>query len=203
MSDYVASAAEVKALRETTGAGIMECKNVLSEVGGDQEAAVKLLRERGIAKTGKRADRTTTEGLIEAYVHGGRIGVLVEIGCETDFVAGTDEFKAFAHEVALQISASSDARWVSREDVPADVIESELEIYRAQAADKPENVRPKIAEGKLKKWMSEVVLLNQPHVNTDKYDGKTIEELRAETASKTGENVVIRRFERFAVDDES
>ena len=106
MSDYAASAAEVKALREATGAGIMECKNALREAEGDQDAAVKLLRERGIAKTGKRADRTTKEGLIEAYVHGGRIGVLVEIGCETDFVAGTDEFKAFAHEVALQISAS-------------------------------------------------------------------------------------------------
>jgi elongation factor Ts len=114
VSDHSASAAEVKALRDATGAGIMECKNALRESGGDQEAAVKLLRERGIAKSGKRADRTTTEGLIEAYVHGGRIGVLVEIGCETDFVAGTDEFKTFAHEVALQISASSEARWVAR-----------------------------------------------------------------------------------------
>ena len=147
MSDYTASAAEVKALREATGAGIMECKNALREANGDQEAAVKLLRERGIAKTGKRADRTTTEGVIEAYVHGGRIGVLVEIGCETDFVAGTDEFKAFAHEVALQISATADARWVSREDVPAEIIEGELEIYRAQAADKPENVRDRIVAG--------------------------------------------------------
>ena len=152
MTDYKATAAEVKALREITGAGIMECKNVLREAAGDQDAAVKLLRERGIAKTGKRADRTTKEGRIEAYVHGGRIGVLVEIGCETDFVAGTDEFKAFAHEIALQISASADARWVSREDVPAELIESELEIYRTQAADKPENVRDKIAQGKLDKW---------------------------------------------------
>ena len=143
MSDYEATAAEVKALREVTGAGIMECKNALRESAGDQDGAVKLLRERGIAKTGKRADRTTTEGLIEAYVHGGRIGVLVEIGCETDFVAGTDEFKSFAHEIALQISASSDARWVSREDVPAELIESELDIYRTQAADKPENVQIK------------------------------------------------------------
>ena len=194
MSDYEATAAEVKALREATGAGIMECKNVLREANGDQEAAVKLLRERGIAKTGKRADRTTKEGLIEAYVHGGRIGVLVEIGCETDFVSGTDEFKAFAHEVALQISASADARWISREDVPADAIEGELEIYRVQAADKPENVRDKIAQGKLDKWLSSVVLLEQPYVR----DGdKTVDDLRTEIAHKTGENVQIKRFTRY------
>lgn len=194
MSDYVATAAEVKALREATGAGIMECKNVLSEAKGDQAAAIKLLRERGIAKTGKRADRTTKEGLIEAYVHGGRIGVLVEIGCETDFVSGTAEFKEFAHEVALQISASSDARWVSREDVPAEIIEAELEIYRAQAADKPENVRDKMSQGKLDKWLSTVCLLEQPYVR----DGdRTIDDLRTEIAAKTGENVQIKRFTRY------
>jgi elongation factor Ts len=184
----------VKTLREITGAGIMECKNVLREAAGDQDAAVKLLRERGIAKAGKRADRTTKEGRIEAYVHGGRIGVLVEIGCETDFVAGTDEFKEFAHEIALQISASADARWVSREDVPADLIESELDIYRTQAADKPENVRDKIAQGKLDKWLSSVVLLEQPYVR----DGdKTVDDLRTEIAHKTGENVQIKRFTRY------
>ena len=194
MSDYEATAAEVKALREATGAGIMECKSVLRESGGDQEAAVKLLRERGIAKTGKRADRTTTEGLIEAYVHGGRIGVLVEIGCETDFVAGTDEFKSFAHEIALQISASSDARWVSREDVPAELIESELDIYRTQAADKPENVRDKIAQGKLDKWLSTVCLLEQPYVRDS---DRTVDDLRTEIAAKTGENVQIKRFTRY------
>jgi len=194
VSDYTASAAEVKALREATGAGIMECKNVLREANGDQEAAVKLLRERGIAKTGKRADRTTKEGVIEAYVHGGRIGVLVEVGRETDFVAGTDEFKAFAHEVALQISASSDARWVSREDVPPEIIEAELEIYRAQAADKPENVRDRMSQGKLDKWLSTVCLLEQPYVR----DGdRTIDDLRTEIAAKTGENVQIKRFTRY------
>ena len=194
MTDYQAPAAEVKTLREITGAGIMECKNVLREAAGDQDAAVKLLRERGIAKLGKRADRTTKEGRIEAYVHGGRIGVLVEIGCETDFVAGTDEFKQFAHEIALQISASADARWVSREDVPADLIESELDIYRTQAADKPENVRDKIAQGKLDKWLSSVVLLEQPYVR----DGdKTVDDLRTEIAHKTGENVQIKRFTRY------
>ena len=194
MTDYEATAAEVKALREATGAGIMECKNVLSEVKGDQAAAVKLLRERGIAKLGKRADRTTTEGLIEAYVHGGRIGVLVEIGCETDFVAGTDEFKSFAHEIALQISASADARWVSREDVPAEIIDSELEIYRAQAADKPEHVRDKIAQGKLGKWLSTVCLLEQPYVRDS---DRTVDDLRTEIAAKTGENVQIKRFTRY------
>ena len=194
MSDYEATAAEVKALREVTGAGIMECKNALRESAGDQDAAVKLLRERGIAKTGKRADRTTTEGLIEAYVHGGRIGVLVEIGCETDFVAGTDEFKSFAHEIALQISASSDARWVSREDVPAELIESELDIYRTQAADKPENVRDKIAQGKLDKWLSTVCLLEQPYVRDS---DRTVDDLRTEIAAKTGENVQIKRFTRY------
>jgi elongation factor Ts len=194
VTDYQATAAEVKTLRETTGAGIMECKNALKEAAGDQDAAVKLLRERGIAKLGKRADRTTKEGRIEAYVHGGRIGVLVEIGCETDFVAGTDEFKEFAHEIALQISASADARWVSREDVPADLIESELDIYRTQAADKPENVRDKIAQGKLDKWLSSVVLLEQPYVR----DGdKTVDDLRTEIAHKTGENVQIKRFTRY------
>jgi elongation factor Ts len=194
VSDYEATAAEVKALREVTGAGIMECKNALRESAGDQDGAVKLLRERGIAKTGKRADRTTTEGLIEAYVHGGRIGVLVEIGCETDFVAGTDEFKSFAHEIALQISASSDARWVSREDVPAELIESELDIYRTQAADKPENVRDKIAQGKLDKWLSTVCLLEQPYVRDS---DRTVDDLRTEIAAKTGENVQIKRFTRY------
>jgi elongation factor Ts len=194
VTDYEATAAEVKELREATGAGIMECKNALRESGGDQEAAVRLLRERGIAKLGKRADRTTKEGLIEAYVHGGRIGVLVEIGCETDFVAGTDEFKEFAHEVALQISASSDARWVSREDVPAEIVESELEIYRAQAADKPEHVRDKIAQGKLDKWLSTVCLLEQPYVRDS---DRTVDDLRSEIAAKTGENVQIKRFTRY------
>jgi elongation factor Ts len=194
VSDYTASAAEVKALREATGAGIMECKNALSESEGDQDAAVKLLRERGIAKTAKRADRTTTEGLIEAYVHGGRIGVLVEIGCETDFVANTPGFREFAHEVALQISALPETKWVRREDVPADLVQAEVDIFKAQAADKPEQVQQKIAEGKLNKWYEGVVLLEQSWIR----DGdKTIEQLRAELSVVTGENVEIKRFARF------
>jgi len=194
VSDYSASAAEVKELRQSTGAGIMECKNALREAGGDQDAAVKLLRERGIAKTGKRADRTTTEGRIEAYVHGGRIGVLVEIGCETDFVANTPGFRDFAHEVALQISALPETRWVRREDVPAELVQAEVDIFKAQAADKPEQVQQKIADGKLGKWYEGVVLLEQPWIR----DGdKTIEQMRAELSVVTGENVEIKRFARF------
>jgi elongation factor Ts len=195
MSDYSPSAQEVKVLREATSAGMMDCKRALVETTGDHDAAVTLLRERGIAKQASRADRSTKEGVIDAYVHGGgRIGVLVEIGCETDFVAGTDEFKSFAHEIALQISASSDARWVSREDVPAEIIESELDIYRAQAADKPENVRDKIAQGKLGKWLSTVCLLEQPYVRDS---DRTVDDLRTEIAAKTGENVQIKRFTRY------
>jgi elongation factor Ts len=195
MSDYTPSAAEVKVLREATSAGMMDCKRALVETAGDHDAAVTLLRERGIAKQATRADRSTKEGVVDAYIHGnGRIGVLVEIGCETDFVAGTEEFKTFAHEVALQISASADARWISREDVPADVIESELEIYRAQAADKPENVRDKIAQGKLDKWLSGVCLLEQPYVRDS---DRTVDDLRTEVAAKTGENVQIKRFTRY------
>ena len=195
MSDYSPSAQEVKVLREATSAGMMDCKRALVETAGDHDAAVTLLRERGIAKQASRSDRSTKEGVVDAYIHGGgRIGVLVEIGCETDFVAGTDEFKAFAHEVALQISASSDARWISRQEVPADVIEGELEIYRAQAADKPENVRDKIATGKLDKWLSTVCLLEQPYVRDS---DRTVDDVRTEIAAKTGENVQIKRFTRY------
>jgi elongation factor Ts len=195
MSDYNPSAQEVKALREATSAGMMDCKRALVETSGDHDAAVTLLRERGIAKQAARADRSTTEGVVDAYVHGnGRIGVLVEVGCETDFVANTPAFREFAHEVALQISALPDTRWVRREDVPEDLIAAELEIYKAQAADRPENVREKIADGKLGKWYEGVVLLEQPWIR----DGdRTIEQLRAELSVTTGENVEIKRFARF------
>ena len=196
-------AADVKALRDQTGAGMMDCKKALSEAGGDVEKAIDILRVKGQAQAAKRGDRTASEGAVESYIHAnGKIGVLVEVDCETDFVARNDDFRAFARDIALHVAAAAPL-YVTEDEVPAGDRERELRIFEEQASDKPENVRPKIAEGKLKKWMSEVVLLNQPHVNTDKYDGKTIEELRAETASKTGENVVIRRFQRFAVDDES
>ncbi len=191
---YEPSAAEVKELRGITGAGIMECKAVLKETEGKIDAALKLLRERGITKSAKRADRETTEGVLASYIHGNRVGVLVEVGCETDFVAGTDEFKAFAQEIALQIAALPDTRYVSRDEVPAELVAAELEIYVAQAADRPEQVREKIAQGKLAKWYEGVVLLDQASVR----DGdQTIEQMRAALSAKTGENVQIKRFARF------
>jgi elongation factor Ts len=195
MSDYTPSAAEVKVLREATSAGMMDCKRALVETAGDHDAAVTLLRERGIAKQATRADRSTKEGVVDAYIHGnGRIGVLVEIGCETDFVANTPSFREFAHEVALQISALPGTRWVRREDVPAELVQAEIDIYKAQAADKPEQVQKRIAEGKLGKWYEGVVLLEQPWIR----DGdRTIEQLRAELSVATGENVEVKRFARF------
>ena len=193
-------AADVKALRERTGAGMMDCKKALAEAGGDMEKAIEILRVKGQAQAAKRGERVASEGVVTSYIHAnGKIGVLVEVDCETDFVAKNDDFKGFAREVALHIAASPGTQWVSEDEVPENARQAELKIFEEQAADKPENVRPKIAEGRLRKWLEEVVLLNQPHVNKDKYGDATIEELRAQTASKTGENVVIRRFQRFAV----
>ena len=193
------TAADVKALRERTGAGMMDCKKALSEADGDIEKAIEILRVKGQAQAAKRGERAASEGVVASYIHAnGKIGVLVEVDCETDFVAKNDDFRDFAREVALHIAAAGPL-YVSEEDVPEDDRERELRIFEEQAADKPENVRPKIAEGRLKKWLEEVVLLNQPHVNKDKHGDATIEELRAQTAAKTGENVVVRRFQRFAV----
>jgi elongation factor Ts len=193
------TAATVKELRERTGAGMMDCKKALAEAEGDMDKAIEILRVKGQAQAAKRGERTASEGVVASYIHAnGKIGVLVEIDCETDFVAKNDDFKDFAREVALHVAAAS-PQYVSEEDVPEEDRERELRIFEEQAQDKPENVRPKIAEGRLKKWLEEVVLLNQPHVNKDKYGDATIEELRAQTAAKTGENVVIRRFQRFAV----
>ena len=144
--------------------------------------------------------REATEGTVQSYIHGnGKVGVLVEVDCNTDFVARNDDFVAFAREVAMHVAASPTVRFVSEDEIPEADREAELRVFEQQAADKPENVRAKIAEGKLRKWMEEVVLLKQPHVNPDKHNGKTIEELRAELSGTTGENVVIRRFARFAV----
>jgi elongation factor Ts len=194
------SAAQVKELRDRTGAGMMECKKALEETNGDIDAAVDLLRVRLGDKALKVGGREATEGTVASYIHGGgRVGVLVEIDCNTDFVARNEDFQDFAREVALHIAASPTTLYVSEEDIPDEAKEAELRIFEQQAADKPENVRPKIAEGKLRKWMEEVVLLNQEHVNPDKHDSKTIEQLRAELSAKTGENVVIRRFARFQV----
>jgi elongation factor Ts len=194
------SAKQVKELRDRTGAGMMDCKNALSETSGDLDAAAELLRVRLGDKALKVGGREATEGTIQSYIHSnGKVGVLVEVDCNTDFVARNDDFVAFARDVALHIAASPLTKYVSEEDIPEEDKQAELRIFEQQAADKPEHVRPRIAEGKLKAWMGDVVLLNQPHVNGDKYDGKTIEQIRQELSGTTGENVVIRRFARFAV----
>ena len=196
------SAKDVKALRDRTGAGMMDCKSALVEAGGDVEKAVDILRVKGQAQAAKRGARAASEGVIQSYVHAtGKIGVIVEINCETDFVARNEDFQEFARDVALHIAAAA-PRYVSEEDVPEEDRQRELRIFEEQAADKPENVRPKIAEGRLRKWLEEIVLLKQEHVNTDKHAGQTIEDMRAATASKTGENIVIRRFARFQVGEE-
>ena len=198
MSDI--SAKDVKALREQTGAGMMDCKRALVETAGDMDAAVELLKVQLGNKITKLAGRDATEGTVQSYIHAnGKVGVLVEVDCNTDFVARNEEFVAFARDVAMHLAASPQTRYVSEEDVDAASKEAELRVFEQQAADKPENVRAKIAEGKLRKWMEETVLLHQPHVNGDKFDGKTIEGLRADLSRKTGENVVVRRFSRFAV----
>ena len=198
MSDI--SAKDVKALREQTGAGMMDCKRALVETAGDMEAAVELLKVQLGNKITKLAGRDATEGTVQSYIHAnGKVGVLVEVDCNTDFVARNEEFVAFARDVAMHVAASPQTRYVSEGDVDAASKEAELRVFEQQAAGKPENVRAKIAEGKLRKWMEETVLLHQPHVNGDRFDGKTIEDLRADLSRKTGENVVIRRFSRFAV----
>ena len=200
MTTATISAKQVKELRDRTGAGMMECKKALEETGGDMEKAVELLRVRLGDKALKMGGREATEGTVQAYIHtNGKTGVLVEVDCNTDFVARNDDFIAFARDVALHVAASPQVQYVSEEEIPEDAKQAELRVFEQQAADKPENVRAKIAEGKLRKWMEEVVLLNQEHVNGDKHDGKTIEQIRAELSGTTGENVVIRRFARFAV----
>jgi elongation factor Ts len=194
------SAKDVKALRDQTGAGMMDCKRALQESDGDLDAAVELLRVQLGNKIGKLAGREATEGTVQSYIHAnGKVGVLVEVDCNTDFVARNEDFVGFARDIAMHVAGSPTTRYVSEEEIPAEERDAELRVFEGQAADKPENVRSKIAEGKLRKWMEETVLLKQPHVNSDRFDGKTIEELRAELSAKTGENVVVRRFSRFAV----
>ncbi len=193
------TAQQVKELRDRTGAGMMDCRNALQEAGGDEEKAVELLRTRGQAQAAKRAGAETREGVVQSYIHAGnRIGVLVEVNCQTDFVARNDKFIEFARDLALHIAAAAPLA-VSVEDVSAEDREREERIAVEQAADRPENVRERIVAGKLDKWLDEVVLLRQKHVNEDKYGGKTIEDLRAELAAETRENVVVRRFARFAI----
>jgi elongation factor Ts len=197
------SAAQVKELRDRTGAGMMECKAALQEADGDMDKAIEILRVKGQAKAAKRGARTAAEGTIASYIHANnQVGVLVEVDCETDFVARGDDFTAFAKDVALHVAGSPSVEYVTDEDVPDEARQAELRVFEEQAADKPENVRPKIAEGKLNKWLDDVVLLRQRHVNVDKHEEKTIEELRTELSTKTGENIVVRRFARFVVGGE-
>jgi elongation factor Ts len=198
------SASDVKALRDRTGAGMMDCKAALQEAGGDLDKAIDILRVKGQASAAKRGERAASEGVVSSYIHaGGKIGVLIEVDCETDFVARTDAFTEFARDVALHVAAAA-PRYVSEEDIPEADREAELRVLREQAAaeGKPEQVQEKIVEGRLRKWFEEVVLLNQPHINPDKHDGKTIGDLRTELAASTGENVVIRRFARFVIGEE-
>jgi elongation factor Ts len=193
------SAKQVKELRDRTGAGMLACRDALSEAGGDLDQAVELLRTRGEAQAAKRAGEEAREGVIQSYIHAGnRIGVLVEVDCQTDFVARNERFIEFGRDLALHIAAAAPVA-VREEDVPAEEREREERIAVEQAADRPENVRERIVAGKLDKWLDEVVLLRQTHVNEDKHGGKTIEELRAALSAETRENVVIRRFARFAV----
>jgi len=191
----------VKKLRDACGAGIMDCKMALTEAKGDMDEAVKILRKKGMATADKKSSRATNEGLIDCYIHpGAKVGVLVEVNCETDFVARNEDFKAFVHDVAMHIAAASPA-WVSRDDVPEGATAAEMEIYTEQAkqSGKPEAVVQKISEGKLNKWYSDVVLLEQPFVKQPEI---TIDELRRQIVGKIGENIEIRRFARFRVGDE-
>jgi elongation factor Ts len=194
----IISAEMVKELREKTGAGIMDCKQALSESGGEMNAAVDFLRKKGLATAKKRAGRAAKDGVIQSYIHmGGKIGVLVEVNCETDFVAKTDAFKEFAKNVAMHIAASSPLG-VAPEDVPEDVIKREKEIYRAQALEsgKPANIVDKIADGKLQKFYKENCLLQQPYVRDPNL---TIQDVLNEVIAKIGESISIRRFARFQI----
>ena len=192
------SAGMVKELRERTGAGMMECKNALNETGGDMEKAIDLLRARGAAKAAKRAERDVTEGAVGSYVHmGGKIGVLVEVGCETDFVSRNETFQGLVRDIAMHIAAAAPLA-LSAEGIPADVVERERGVYLEQVKNegKPEKMWDKIVEGKLNKFYKESTLLEQPFV---KDPDKSVKDLITEVAAKTGENIVVRRFVRFAL----
>ena len=190
------SAAQVRELRERTGAGMLDCKKALADAQGDMEKAIQLLREKGLATAQKKAGRVASQGLVGSYIHaGGKIGVLIEVNCETDFVARTTEFQELVRDLAMQVAAAN-PRWVRREEVPADVIESERSIYRTQAASsgKPPQVVEKIVEGKLEKFFADTCLLEQPFI---KDPDRTVGQLVTEAISRIGENIVVRRFARF------
>ena len=188
----------VKELREKTNAGMMDCKKALGETDGNMEKAVDLLRQKGLAVAAKRADRATSEGVVECYIHaGGKLGVMVEVGCETDFVAKTDDFKVFARDIAMHVAAVNPVA-ISRDAVPADLVEREKAIYEKQALEsgKPENIIEKIVTGKIEKYISEICLLDQKFV---KNPDLTVQDLLNELVAKMGENISIKRFARFQV----
>jgi elongation factor Ts len=198
------TAAQVKALRERTGAPMMDVKKALEEAEGDTEKAIAILRKKGAASAAKRSGRGTSEGIVASYVHAdGRKGALVEVQCETDFVARNEDFKEFARQVAIHVTAM-DPQHVTFEDIPEEEMAKERSILedKAKADGKPENVVEKVVEGQLRKWAESLVLLDQKHFNEERYEGKTIKELRTELAAKTGENVRIARFSRFEVGED-
>jgi elongation factor Ts len=192
------TANQVSELRARTGAGMMDCKKALAETNGDIDAAIEHLRKTGIAKAEKKSDRDASEGLVHSYIHpGGRVGVLIQVNCETDFVAKTDDFQSLVKDLAMQVAAAS-PRGVRREDIPENVVAKEREVFAAQMADqkKPAEVMEKIINGKIDKFYAETVLLEQPFI---KDDSKTVDTLVKEVSGKLGENIVVRRFARFAL----
>ncbi len=194
-------AADVKALREKTGAGMMDAKAALVEADGDTDRAVELLRVKGQASAAKRSDRGTSEGIIASYIHfNGKVGALVEVQCETDFVARNEDFIEFADEVAMHVAAAAPIH-VSRDEIPEDQVASERRVFEEKAKEegKPDNVIERIVEGQVSKWAKDIALLEQEHFNSDKHDSKTIEQLREELSAKVGENVVISRFSCFRI----
>jgi elongation factor Ts len=201
MSDIPAE--QVRRLRELTGAGMMDCKRALQETGGDMDAAVEYLRTKGLASAQKRAGRAANQGLVDSYIHfNNTVGVLVEVNCETDFVANTDEFRRLTKDVALHVASPSAPRWLSRDDVPDEVLDYHRQLFEAQAKEsgKPENVIRRIVEGKLEAFFKDNVLLEQPYV---KDDMKTIQQLLDEVSAKVGEKVAVRRFVRYKLGEET
>jgi elongation factor Ts len=201
------SAKDVKALRDRTGAAMMDCKAALEEAGGDAEKAIEILRVKGQASAAKRSGRETSEGVVEAYIHATdrKVGALVEVRCETDFVARTDDFREFAREIAIHVAGTNPPpRYVSAEEIPESEREDERRVFEAKAKEegKPENVIERIVEGQLAKWATDVALLEQEHIRSDRYEGKTIEQIRAELAANTGENIQIARFAVFRVGED-
>jgi elongation factor Ts len=198
------TASDVKALRDRTGAAMMDCKSALAEADGDVDRAIEILRVKGQASAAKREGRGTEEGVVASYIHANdKVGAMVEVQCETDFVARNEDFQEFARQVAIHVTAMN-PQHVTFEDIPEEEIAKERSLLeeKAKADGKPENVVEKIVEGQLRKWASELVLLDQKHFNEERYEGKTIEDLRTELAAKTGENVRIARFSRFEVGEE-